>query len=218
MEVFAARLLVILLVACGGDKTVRSVEEGSGDMATEDRDLEPFSEVEGSGNLTLLLTMDPDLPQHVAVGGDDNLLDNVRTEVDVGVLVVSIAGDVSPVLDLEVDVHVPALTRADASTGTTLSVSGVEAFDFAWRCDTDAACTLKGEAGDVEGFADDGAVVDAEQLTTGTTNMHVHGGSTAAVCVTTKVTGTVRESSVVDLYCGGHDALDVDTTSAVTAH
>jgi hypothetical protein len=101
---------------------------GSGQYATEERDVAPFTGVAVSNSLAATLTLAPDQPQAVEVSGDDNLVRLVRTRVASDKLVVDLPPNTQlhEKLALRIRVSATALTRVEASDGCKVQVDRVD--------------------------------------------------------------------------------------------
>ena len=97
---------------------------GSGFAASEDRALPPFSAVELAGSNEVAVRHGR--AQHVTVRGDDNLLDEVTTEVRNGRLVVSERAPFRSVKPMRVDVTIPTLDGVALSGSGLITVEGID--------------------------------------------------------------------------------------------
>jgi hypothetical protein len=97
---------------------------GSGVSASEDRSLLPFSAVELAGSNQVAIRHGP--AQNVTVRGDDNLLDEVTTEVRNGRLVVSERAPFRSVKGMRVDVTIPTLDSVALSGSGLISIEGID--------------------------------------------------------------------------------------------
>jgi Putative auto-transporter adhesin, head GIN domain len=100
-------------------------KEGSGVEASETRDLEPFSRLSLSGETDVVVTIGE--PQSVFVRGDDNLLTDVKTEVDDDTLEISEPSnvDLDPKVGILLEITVPALQEVDVSGAGDVRVEGL---------------------------------------------------------------------------------------------
>lgn len=136
---------------------------GSGQEGSEPREVEPFDRIDVSGQTDV--TVEPG-DTSVTVRGDDNLLSEVRTEVNGGVLEIDDRPLLRPRAGLVVEVTTPQLTGAtlqgsgdmaardvdgDAFTAT---VSGSGGLDIDGAASQAFSASISGSGGlDVEGFA-----------------------------------------------------------------
>ena len=91
-----------------------SGEKGSGTEGSEARELPPFSAVEVSGQADAVVRIGE--PRKVTVRGDDNLLEQVKTEVSGDTLEVSQDEDIDPDLGITVEVRIPATSASSGSS------------------------------------------------------------------------------------------------------
>ena len=96
---------------------------GSGKQATEERQVAPFTQVEGSGTVTLEVAVGP--TQSVTVTWDDNLLPQAITEVSGQKLRIYQKGNVRRSGLLLVKVTAPAITRVGISGASLAQVRGL---------------------------------------------------------------------------------------------
>jgi len=97
--------------------------------ATQTRTLPPFTSIHLAGANRISVHVGDE--QKVVVHADDNLLDNITTDVRSGELVVSDTGSYSAKTPMAVDVTVPELSSVTLSGSGILAVEGVRAADFA---------------------------------------------------------------------------------------
>jgi hypothetical protein len=112
----AAIGVVLVLASIGDDPSGSRPVLGSGVAATETRAVAPFTTVELSG--ANVVTIEVGAPQSVVVQADDNVLENVTTEVRAARLVVGTTGSFTSITPMSVAITVPSLD------GLTLSGTG----------------------------------------------------------------------------------------------
>jgi hypothetical protein len=105
-----------------------SGEKGSGTEGSEARELPPFSAVEVSGQADAVVRIGE--PRKVTVRGDDNLLEQVKTEVSGDTLEVSQDEDIDPDLGITVEIRIPRLDMAELSGAGDLTARGLRGGQF----------------------------------------------------------------------------------------
>lgn len=102
-----------------------STTEGSGGSATQARDVAAFHSVELAGSNNVLIRVGE--KQSVVVRADENLLDNVTTEVRSGELVVAnTPGSFTTKTPMRVEVSTPTLNALTLSGSGNIVVNGIE--------------------------------------------------------------------------------------------
>ena len=112
----ALPFLLLALTAC-------SVTNGDGIAGSEMRELEDFDAIANASNVPVVVEVGP--AQSVRISCDQNLLPLIETQVEGGMLEVSIPFDttVVPTLPCQLDVTVPSLVEVQNS-----DIGGVEVF------------------------------------------------------------------------------------------
>jgi hypothetical protein len=188
--VAGAFVIVLFLSSCGA--------AGSGVLVTESRALDPFDAIEISDGLDLRLTVDPRASTEVSVTFDDNLIDQVRTEVDGGVLIIDSTGSFNITGGGRfVTVVVTNLTSLEASGGS------------------DAEGTGKLDTLSLE--ASGGADVDLSDLTVKQVSIDVSGGADVVVNPTESVVGKASGGSDVTVI-GDAVTIDIETSGGADLH
>ena len=181
----------LILVACG--------PAGSGNLITEERDVGSFESVNVSGGIDLHLTVDPSATTEVTVSFDDNLIDQVRTEVVNGVLI--IAEETGSFFwfggDALVSVSVADLESLTASGGSDVTGSG--------------------ELTNLELKASGGCDVDLDGLPIESIVIDASGGSDVVVRPLVSVVGKVSGGADVTVR-GSPNTIDVETTGGADLH
>jgi Putative auto-transporter adhesin, head GIN domain len=121
--------VVLLLAGCVVD-TERSDKEGSGVEAAQTREVDLFDRVSLSGEADVVVTVGEG--QTVTVRGDDNLLDDVETDVDDETLEISDREGVNlePNAGITVEVRVEDLEEIELSGAGNVSAEGIRGDAF----------------------------------------------------------------------------------------
>ncbi len=98
--------------------------KGSGNVASERRDVNGFTGVDAGGIFTVEVTAGREYS--VEVEADDNLLQHIRTRVSDGVLHISTTERVSTSNPMVVRISAPRIEELDASGVAKISLTGVE--------------------------------------------------------------------------------------------
>jgi hypothetical protein len=125
-----------------------------GPRTTQTRDVAAFTNIESSGSIDVRLRVGE--PQRVEVRAGENVIDDVRTEVQDGTLQVEQDGEADD--EVVVEASVPELTAVEVSGSGDLDADGIDADAFELRSDGSADIALAGTAGrltvELEGSGD----------------------------------------------------------------
>jgi hypothetical protein len=121
--VLATTGIVALLIHSGGSSSPGV--PGSGVAATQTRSVASFSSLNLAGSNNVTVTIGG--PQSVVVHADNNLINNVTTQVVAGTLVIGDTGSFTTRAPMSVDVSVPSLTALNLSGSGRISVTGISA-------------------------------------------------------------------------------------------
>jgi hypothetical protein len=186
--------LALLFTACDDIGSIGG-EKGSGNLATETREVAAFSELDISSAVNVDLTVDASVGHSVTVTYDDNLLDNLVTRVAGDTLVIEFQGSVNLTggADRSVAVTMPAVTSIDVSGASSVTATGSTA---SYRLDASGASQV-----DLRNLE----VVDAE--------IDVSGASNVDVFATGTVSGSASGASDVTIS-GKPASVLVDSSGA----
>jgi len=142
VTVLAVGVAALLLRDDGSPST--GVLEGSGNAASETRNVGAFDTVElaGSNNVTVRVGSDAS----VVVNGDDNLLDRITTDVVATTLVIDDSGGFSTNSQMSVDVTVPSLRAITLSGSGNIDADDVHAGRLVVRLSGSGNIRAAGEA------------------------------------------------------------------------
>jgi len=180
-----ALLLAIPLAACN---------PGSGDLATETRQVGDFDSIEASDAVNVELTVESGAETSVSVTYDDNLIDQIVTDVRGSTLEISIEGSVSTIGG-------GRFVAVTVGSLETIAVSG--AVDVRGRGQLDSYELVASGASDVD-FGD----LDATDVT-----IEVSGASDVTLHASESVTGEVSGASDV-IVEGDPSSVRVETSGA----
>lgn len=218
----AALAAFVSVAACsaigvGGTTRVGSppYERGSGHVTTESRPLDAFHALTAAQGVRVSLSTGPS--NGATVNVDDNLADNITTEVRDGTLHVDVSGSIETAAPVEVSVTSSmSLDAIDASTGASVDAGDVSADALAVGVSTGASIRAGGKAGSLDLSVDTGATADLRNVETASARVNVGSGSTAYVNADTSVRGDCTGGSTLHVR-GAASIVDVaaDTSSSV---
>jgi hypothetical protein len=196
-EVSKEQCLELLEGSPGGDHGVHVV--GSGNVITEDREIEDFDGLVASG--VGLIEVRVGSPASLRITADDNILPLLVSEVRDGRLILSSEGTYSTNNSVEYEITVPSLDEV-----TLAGVLGVEVVDL----DTDridvnvsgvSTLTVAGRADHQQVVITGVSSYDARDLVSRTVHIDVTGICSAVVRASSSLSGSVSGGSVLD-YIG----------------
>ncbi len=106
-------------------------EQGSGKLTTEERSVPSFTRIES--NLGLNLIVHVGSPQKVTVTIDDNLIDNIRTQVHDGVLEISSRHSFSTDHDATIEITMPAIEAVTSNGSGNVEIHDLKGDKFAYE-------------------------------------------------------------------------------------
>jgi hypothetical protein len=200
----AVALVAIVVALLSAEDDHSGTTKGSGVAASETRTVPRFAAVDLAG--TSELTVQVGRPQQVVVRADDNLIDQVLTEVHAGVLVVSDRGSFTSVSPMSVVVTVPALRSATLSGTGQLVVTGVAADTFTARLPGTGSLVASGRADRVDASVSGDGALDLSSLLATDATVTVQGTGSVEVHVSGSLEATVSGTGSV-LYTGHPDSV-----------
>ncbi|MGE3468087.1 MAG: head GIN domain-containing protein [Pyrinomonadaceae bacterium] len=208
--IFAAALIVGLVAATMssfgriGDKFFNfsfkvGAVKGSGNLATDRRDIAEFHGVDVSGVFKVEIVAQKDFG--VEIEADDNLLPLIETKIRKGVLHISTDGKVSSGNPMIVRISAPDIDRIDASGAAEVTLSEVK--NSGLTIDSSGASKIKlaGETAKLVIDISGATKVDAEELTAENATVKASGASKVAVNVTGSLRGDASGASRIE-YSG----------------
>jgi hypothetical protein len=189
--IFPAALLIIAI----GCFSFLDQKRGSGNVIAQERAIDQdFNGVNLVGSPTVRVTVDESAEPKVVVTTDDNLQENVTTEIRDGVLVIDIEGNISTTKGIRVDVTVPSLASATLTGSGDIIAEGIEADDFTAKLTGSGDIELRGTCSSASLSLTGSGDILSESLEAQTVKASVSGSGdvslTAREAVEAKVTGS----------------------------
>ncbi len=119
LNVLSILVIMMTVVSCTKDEDVF----GSGELITENRNVETFTKISSSGVFELSITQGD--VQSVQISADDNIMSHVRTEVNGGELMLYLDGDEFKNLNLSANVIVRDLDAITNEGAGSVYVSNI---------------------------------------------------------------------------------------------
>lgn len=191
-----AGILVVALAAC---ETSIVFETGSGDIVTESRDVSGFDEIllKGSGSVRVNLTG----TESLRVEADDNLMDNVTTEVHDGVLELSTKGRINLSQEVVYTVTAARLDWVTIEGSGTVVVEGLDNEKFSAEISGSGEVVASGVSDDLAVFVSGSGRYEGADLTSRTGLVDISGSGRALVNVTDELEAEISGSGEVE-YIG----------------
>jgi hypothetical protein len=206
---FASIVLAASLVAAGcafgGDK------EGSGEEGFESRDVGPFDRIALSGSADLVVTVGG--AQEVTVRGDDNLLDDIDTDVNNGQLEISQDDDLDPEIGLTVEISTPALEEVDVSGAGDVDVQGVRGESFRVEVSGAGDVNGSGQADRVEVEISGAGDVQLAELIAREATVEISGAGNVHVNATESLDASISGAGDI-VYSGNPREVETDVSGA----
>jgi Putative auto-transporter adhesin, head GIN domain len=200
---------MLVLGGCAGGLT----KEGSGTEASENRPVDSFSRLSLSGEADVVVSVGG--AQRVTVRGDDNLLEEVRTEVDDGELEISQPGnvDLKPKAGLTVEITLPDLEAVNVSGAGDVRVEGLRGDLF--RVDVSGAGEVEaaGQVGRVEADLSGAASLRMGNLVAREVKVDLSGAGDIRVHATESLDASVSGAGRV-VYSGDPPNVKTDVSGA----
>lgn len=174
-------LLMIQQMAC------RNIIQGNDELQLKKRSLTPFTNVDVSDRIRLILEIDKKGPilSKFEVATDSNLHAILKTEVSDNTLFAS----------LSVDDKV----KSNLGFGISGQINGIEKA----RIGEYSSVYLKGSSENFELTTGMKAVFDGQDLTVKTARVDAEYGGNISICVTEGIFGTIGRHASLKVYCGG---------------
>jgi hypothetical protein len=188
--------MIAFVAACSGDQP-GSVVVGSGDPASETREVLAFTELEVGGGIGVDIV--PGSATSVVVTAQPNLLPLTTTVVDGNRLTVATTKGYTTVHGISVKVTTSGLTAIELHGGASASGDGFEAQSLALNLSGGARLDLSGAVTDLEVEASGGALLQIGGLKLTTARVDLSGGVVATMSVSSSLTGTASGGVVVNL-------------------
>ncbi|MFZ1700085.1 MAG: head GIN domain-containing protein [Pyrinomonadaceae bacterium] len=193
--IFGAALVVGLIAATMssfgriGDKVFSfrvGAVKGSGNVATDRRDLTDFHGVDVSGVFKVEIVAQKEFG--VEIEADDNLLPLIETELRRGVLHISTDGKISPSNLLVVRISAPDIDKLDISGAAEVTLTELKNSELSIDSSGASKINVSGETAKLTIDISGATKVNAEGLEAENVNVDASGASKASV----NVTGSLR--------------------------
>lgn len=177
-------VIVILLIALAAGCKIGNIGgiKGSGNVKTESRSVSGFKEIKAENAIELEITVQKDFS--LTIEADDNLLDQVKTEVSGNTLKISTKDSITSKNKIKIKLSLPELTDLDLSGASTANISGVKTDSLELNASGASRIKIDGEVKSVDATASGASGIDAENLKTENAKANASGASHVTVSPT----------------------------------
>ena len=172
---------------------------GSGNVATEKRDLGGFRAVEVSGAFKVEIVWGKDFS--VEVQADDNIVPLIDTHVSSDTLYIELEKGVSTKNDMIVRVTAPNIDRVESSGASKVNLSDIKTDSLSIQASGASKIVASGETAKLDIEISGASGVDAEQLRASNVSVDASGASKATVNATSELQADASGASKI-LYTG----------------
>jgi len=156
--------------------------QGSGTSKTEMRTFTGFKKIEAGGAINLEVSVQNEFS--VEVQADDNLLSNIKMEVNGETLKIYSEDRISPKTKISVKISLPVIEGLDISGASSGNISNVKANSLDLRASGASKIKIDGQVKNLKADASGASAIDAENLQAENAEVEASGASKAAVAVT----------------------------------
>lgn len=173
-------------------------KRGSGISATQTREVETFQGISltGSGSANISIGS----PQSVSVTLDDNLIEDVITEVENGVLKVRVKDSYSTNVGLSIKIVTESLNQISVSGAGNVTAKDIVTEDFSTNISGVGKIRVSGEASTLKATISGAGSLDAEDLKTLTAGVLISGVGNANVHTSQSVNAKISGAGKINIY------------------
>jgi hypothetical protein len=169
--------------------------KGSGNSATEVRDLKGFQAVDVGGVFQVEITAQKDFA--VEIEADDNLMGLIRTEIRDGVLHIETEKKISTRNPIRVRISAPDIDRLDVSGAAKVTVDNLKNSSITVGSSGASRILLGGESSKLNIDVSGATKVDAENLRAGSATVEASGACRVSVNVTEEIMANASGASKI---------------------
>lgn len=211
--VFALGIGLIFTTNCSFSriKNFGSAVQGSGTPKTETRNVSGFDKVEASGAVNVEIAAQKGFS--VSVETDDNLLQNIKTEVSGDTLKIYSEDGISPKTQINVKISMPDIIGLQISGASSANVSNVKPDLIELKASGASKIKIDGEAIRLTADASGASKIDAENLKAEDAFIDASGASSAIVFATEELNADASGASKIT-YVGEPKRIKQDASGA----
>lgn len=179
ISVFAVNL--IFSSGCGGISNL-SVVQGSGIAKSETRNVRNFDKIEANGAVNLEINAQKDFS--FSIEADDNLLQNIKTEVSDNTLKIYSEGEISPKTPINVKISLPEIVGLDVNGASNAILSGATSDLIVLKANGASKIKIDGQVIKLKADASGASTIEAENMKAEDVDINANGASSASVLAT----------------------------------
>ena len=185
--------------------------KGSGNVATEHRDVIDFSSIDVGGVYQVEIVAGKEFS--VTVEADDNILPLIKTEVEDGTLKIGSERRISPKTTVRIRISAPVIERLEVSGVANVNMSGVNNSELAIDSSGASKIAVSGTTAKLNVEVSGATRVDAAELQADSASVEASGASNVSVSVLRELEANASGASHVT-YAGSPTELRKDTSGA----
>lgn len=186
-------------------------ERGSGNSKTESRNVSGFTKIEAENAVNVEITAQKDFG--VSVETDDNLLQNIITEVSGDTLKIYAKNHISPKSRINIKISMPKIEGLEISGASNAVVTNVKADSLEMKASGASKIKIVGEAKEINADASGASKIDAENLKAEDVEVEASGASSAAVSASGDLKADASGASKI-IYSGEPKNLEQNASGA----
>lgn len=188
---------LLLAVAC--NESLVGVG-GSGRIVTEERDIQPFTEMSVSHGIRAILSIEPGAEPSLVLHYDDNLLPLLRTHVEDGRLILDATDSIRRSSSARIEITTDRLDRIAVSGGADVEVSGFRGSSLVIDAGGGADLHVDGQVGRLVVAAGGGADLDLSGLLADEVEVEAGGGADVSVHARQNVSAEATGGADITVY------------------
>ncbi len=210
------------------------MKTGSGNIVSENRDTRDFDGVRVGGGFDVQITKGA--TYSVRIEADDNLIKNIKTEVNDGILIIKSRDHSLRDAHLKAIITTPELNRIDASAGASVKVNGAFASskeasyeassgahimadintpEVTTNASSSGEITLTGKTRQFHGNASSGGTIDAKNLLSEISNVEGSSGASIKVYASVQLEANASSGATISYKGGGNVKKSVSSGGSV---
>ncbi len=178
--------------------TGKSSVRGSGDLVTQERDLDEFNAIEVSGSTDVFVTVSGE--QKVSLSFDDNLIDLIETKVRGKTLKIYCEESYSSRLPCRIEITVPSLEQVRVTGSGDVEIYDLNGDSFEYSVTGSGDMRAGGEVGEVDIRVSGSGDVDTRDLIAREVSVKISGSGDVKVYAAETFYGRVSGSGDIDVY------------------
>lgn len=202
IRLLPALLTLLILTALAGPAAGisfgKDTIEGSGNMETRDLDLDEFDSIDVGGAFDLEITLGD--VQKVTMTIDDNLWDNLETDVHGGTLEIGWDKSVNHDGDCKVEIVVRELKSVDIHGAAEVEITGYHGESFTFDVSGAAELEMDGTVDDLDINVSGAGEIDTRELIAKNVKVSVSGAGEAKVYASESFEGRVSGVGNIDYW------------------